>query len=566
MTKHVSPLILSLLLAGGWLASHPAAGQTPESVREAPAPAARVEARAPTASSGSTSAPASVPRLNVVEHTLKNGMKFLIVERRVSPTVAAFIRFKVGGVDDPAGQTGIAHLLEHMMFKGTTTFGTTNFAAERPLLEKVNRLNLELQTIEYKAKTSPFYKPDMARVARLKKEIAATLEQEKRYIIKAELDEAYSRLGGNGLNAFTGSDNTTYVVELPSNALEAWAYVEADRVRDPVFREFYAERDVVHEERRMRTETQPAGLLHETLQAITYTAHPYRNPIVGWPTDIDNTKNDEVMAYFRTYYAPNNAIAAVVGDVDAREVIRLAEKYFGTIPAKPQPFRTLTVEPEQQGERRAEVVFDANPQLAMSYHIPALGHPDAPALEMLGMLLSEGRTSRLYRAITQKGLGTASADGGTGPQPNVFGVNGVPRHPTTTAELERAILAEFERLKTEPVSERELQRLRNQLDADTVRSLESNNGIAMRLLEYQANAGDWRYFYKELELLKAVTAADLMRVARKYLTPENRTVVALVRPGASSSGSGEPAADANRPASGADESSAEGSRASAGGE
>jgi predicted Zn-dependent peptidase len=373
--------------------------------------------------------PADAPRLNVVQHTLKNGMTFLIVPRRVSPTVSAYIRFKVGGVDDPAGQTGIAHLLEHMMFKGTTTFGTTNYSAEKPLIESMDRLNLELQRLEYRRQTSPLAPADETRIAQLKKSIAATLARQRQYIVKSEMDEAYDRLGGTGLNASTSSDYTTYTVDLPSNALEAWAYVEADRIRDPVFREFYAERDVVHEERRLRTDTTPGGLLSETLDALTYSAHPYRNPVVGWPTDIDNTKRGEVLAYFRTYYAPNNAIAAIVGDVEPREVIRLAEKYFGSIPARTKPFRTLTVEPEQRGERRASVVFDASPQFGMTYHIPAYGHADAPALQMLGSLLSDGRTSRLYTAITQKGLGQASADGGSGQYPNVFGITGVPRDP-----------------------------------------------------------------------------------------------------------------------------------------
>lgn len=474
--------------------------------------------------------PVGAPRLNVVTHTLKNGMRFLIVPRRVSPTVAAYIRFKVGGVDDPAGQTGIAHLLEHMMFKGTTTFGTTDYAAEKPLIERLDHLNLELQRLEYQRQASPLARPDEARIAELKKEIAATLDRQRRYIVKSELDEAYDRLGGAGLNASTSSDYTTYTIELPANSLEAWAYVESDRIRDPVFREFYAERDVVHEERRLRTDTSAGGLLGETLDALTYSAHPYRNPVVGWPTDIDNTKRDEVLAYFRTYYAPNNAIAAVVGDVDPREVIRLAEKYFGVLPSRAKPFRTLTLEPEQRGERRASVVFDASPQFGMTYHIPAYGHPDAPALQMLGALLSDGRTSRLYAAITQKGLGQASANGGTSQYPNVFGITGVPRRPTTAEELERAILAEIERVKTEPASERELQRLKNQIDADLVRSLESNSGIADQLLDYEALTGDWRYLYKEAALLKAVTPADITRVARKYLTPENRTVVTVIRP------------------------------------
>lgn len=513
MRRHFTPTLAALLLAA-----------------VLSAPAAPPRAALATPARPAITIPDGAPRLDVVEHTLKNGMKFLIVPRRVSPTVAAYIRFKVGGVDDPAGQTGIAHLLEHMMFKGTTTFGTTDYAAEKPLIERLDRLNLELQRLEYARQTWPLARPDEARIARLKKEIAATLARQRQYIVKSELDEAYDRLGGTGLNASTSSDYTTYTIQLPANALEAWAYVEADRIRDPVFREFYAERDVVHEERRLRTDTSPGGLLGETMDALTYSAHPYRNPVVGWPTDIDNTKREEVLAYFRTYYAPNNAIAAVVGDVDPREVIRLAEKYFGAIPAKPKPFRTLTAEPEQRGERRASVVFDASPQFGMTFHIPAYGHADAPALQMLGALLADGRTSRFYTAITQKGLGQASANGATGQYPNVFGIMGVPRRPTTAEELERAILAEIERVKSEPASERELQRLKNQLDADLIRSLESNSGIASQLLGYEALTGDWRYLYREIELLKAVTPGDLMRVARKYLTPENRTVVTLVRP------------------------------------
>jgi len=235
----------------------------------------------------------------------------------------------------------------------------------------------------------------------------------------------------------------------------------------------------------------------------------------------------------------------VVGDVNPRALIRLAEKYFGAIPPQPQPSQPVTIEPEQHGERRATVVFDANPQFSMAYHIPAIGHPDAPALEMLGDLLSSGRTSRFYAAITQKGLGQASADGGTGPYPNLFGIAGIPQQPATSADLERAILAEIERVKTEPVADRELQRLRNQLDAATVRELESNSGIASLLLDYESKASDWRYYYKELALLKAVTPADLMRVARKYLTAENRTVVTLVAPSVT------PGASRPLPASGA---------------
>src|SRR3990167_4384718 len=226
-------------------------------------------------------------KLNVVEKTLKNGMRVLLVERHDSPTVAFYLRVRVGGVDDPQGKTGIAHILEHMMFKGTKTYGTTNYEAEVPLTEKIDRIYAELEQERQKL-DSPMEYPDEAKIRQLQEQMAVLQQEEKKYVVNDELWQTYQRLGGVGLNASTGDDSTQYFVQLPSNQLEVWAYIEADRLANPVFREFYSERDVVHEERRMRTDTQPTGLLWENFQAAAFLAHPYRNPVIGCPSAIDN--------------------------------------------------------------------------------------------------------------------------------------------------------------------------------------------------------------------------------------------------------------------------------------
>jgi predicted Zn-dependent peptidase len=297
------------------------------------------------------SASAQDVKLNVVERTLKNGMKVLMVERHDSPTVSLHLRFRVGSVDDPRGETGIAHMLEHMMFKGTKNYGTTNYQAEVPVMNKIDQLAAEEER-ERARRFSAFDKPEEAKIKKLQEEMKATLDQERKYIVKDEMWQTYQRVGAVGMNASTGEDSTQYFLALPSNQLELWAYLESDRLANPVFREFYSERDVVHEERRMRTDNEPQGALWENFLSTAFQAHPYRNPTIGWASDIDGLMREEVLSYFKTFYAPNNCIAVLVGDIDPDKTMAIMEKYFGVLPAQKVPAREITVEPAQTGERR----------------------------------------------------------------------------------------------------------------------------------------------------------------------------------------------------------------------
>jgi len=482
-------------------------------------------------------------KLDVIKHTLGNGMRVLMVERHDTPTVATYLQFDVGGVDDPKGQTGIAHLLEHMMFKGTETFGTSDHAAERPLIARLDVLWGELDRERAKGR-SPFGKPDAAKIAQLQDEIARVAAEQKKHIIKNELWQAYQRLGGTGLNASTGDDSTQYYVQLPSNQLEVWAYLESDRLANPVFREFHSERDVVHEERRLRTDTQPAGLFGEAFQSIAYTAHPYRNPVVGWSSDIDATVRAEVLEYFRTYYAPNNCVAAIVGDIRPPEVIALLERTFGKIPAKAPPRRNITEEPAPTGERRFTMTRDAAPQLRISYPAPAAGHADAPALTVAARVLSGsgggfggggggrrggrggGGTGRLFKSLVLEKIVAlnASANVGFGRYPGLFSLSATPAPGIPLADLEKELDALIAGFASEPPTDEELARVRNAEDAGFVRRLRSNNGIAGAIARAETLAGDWQYLLKERDAVKAVTAEDVARVAREYLVPGRRTV------------------------------------------
>ena len=330
----------------------------------------------------------------VREHTLKNGMKLLLVERHTSPTVAAWIRYRVGSVDERSDERGLAHLLEHMLFKGTTTLGTKDYAAEKPLLDKIEATAQLLMAEQAKRE-----KGDSARIAQLRQELDRLEAEAGKYVVKEEFSTIYSKNGGAGYNAFTSKDGTTYLINIPANKLELWAAIESDRMQNAVLREFYSERNVVMEERRRSYEAEPMGRLYETFLATAFVAHPYGQPTIGWMSDIEYLSRTKAEAFLHAYYAPNNAIVAIVGDIDPAATIALVEKYFGAIPpGKPVPPVTVE-EPPQDGEKRIAIVGDAEPQVLIGFHKPTLPDPDDYVFDVIDMLLSQGRTSRLYKSL-----------------------------------------------------------------------------------------------------------------------------------------------------------------------
>ncbi len=462
----------------------------------------------------------------VFEHRFGNGLTLLVVERHDTPIVSAYITLGVGSVHETSETRGVAHLLEHMLFKGTRTLGTTDYAKEKPLLEEIERVGSRLDALRLQSDVDP------AEVAALEKQLADLQTEHKQYVVKDVFSNLYSENGGVGYNAFTSKDLTTYLISLPSNKLELWAMIESDRMKNPVLREFYTERDVIREERRRSYDTNPARKHYESLVTNAFEVHPYRNPIIGWHSDIANLSPQKTRGFLEKYYAPVNTVIALVGDVRAADAVALVERYFADIaPGTPAP-GVAAVEPEQSGEKRIIEVFDAEPRLAIAWHKPTMPDKDDYAFDLIDQVLGSGRTSRLYRSLVeeQKLATSVSVYGAPGSRyPNLFVIEGIPRHPHTVAELESAIYAELEKLRTEPVGAEELAKVRNRLLTDQLRQLTSNSGLAMLLTSYQSLAGDWRYLVTYPAEIDKLSAEDLRQVANRYFTKSNRTVVVLQR-------------------------------------
>lgn len=465
----------------------------------------------------------------VHEHTMKNGMKLLLVERHTSPTVSAWIRFRVGSVDERSDERGIAHLLEHMLFKGTTTLGTKDYATEKPILDKIEEVAQKLTAEKARGE-----KGDGAKIAGLEKQLATLESDAAKYVIKDEFFELYAKNGGTGYNAFTSRDGTTYLISLPSNKLELWAAIESDRLQNAVLREFYTERSVVMEERRRSYDADPESKLWETFVASCFLAHPYGQPTIGWMSDIENLTRSKAEQFFHSYYAPNNAVVAIVGDIDTKSTIALVERYFGAIKPGKELAPVTTVEPRQSGERRIELIAESEPTLMMAFHKPAINTADDYVFDVISMILGSGRTSRFYKKLViekqiASDIGAFDAPGNR--YPSLFVVSANPRAPHTVKEVEDAIQIELDLLKTTPVAERDLQRILNNIEYMEARRMGTNGGLARNLTEYEATTGSWRYMIEHRGKITNVTPADVMRVANTYFTRENRNVGFITKKG-----------------------------------
>ena len=464
-------------------------------------------------------------QLPVVEHELANGMRWLVLPRAGAPTVSFVVKFQVGGVNEVRGRTGMAHLLEHLLFKGTETLGTRNAAAERALFVRMDALQDSILALEARGDTASGFP--------LKERIDSLENEARALVLPNEFERILSTNGARGLNATTDWESTTYFVEMPANRVQLWFLLESDRMANPVFREFYAERDIVAEERRSRVETNPGGLLFEAHMAAAFTTHPYGQPVVGYMSDIQRLRRPDVEAYFRRYYGPNNAVVTVVGDIDSDQIIAWADEYFGDLPVGETPEPVLSREPVQRGERRLEIAFDAGSRLRIGWPIVEATHPDTPALSVLSWLLTGGRTSRLHRRLVIQDRVATAINSSMGPGirfPAIFAIDATPRSPNSTGDIEAAVYAELDSLRRTPPSEREMQRIRNQLEAGEFRRLTSNLGLALQLSGSASAFGDWRTTFGFADRLAAVEPEDVRRVARRFFTRETRTVATLVRP------------------------------------
>ena len=465
----------------------------------------------------------------VTEFSLANGMHFIVLERHEAPVVSFHSYVNAGSVDDPGGETGIAHMFEHMAFKGTEAIGTTNYAEEKAAMDRVERTYDEYDAEKNKGRLA-----DPKKLAELQERLKAAMQKANSYVVPNAYPRIIEENGGVGLNAATGEDSTDYFYNFPRNRLELWFLLESQRFYAPVFREFYKERDVVREERRMRIESSPQGRLVEALLATAFAAHPYRNMPGGWASDIDNLRQKDAVNFYREYYVPANITIGIAGDVDPAECRRLAEKYFGIIPAGTPPGPPRTIEPPQQGEKRVSIESPSQPLIVIAYKRPDQYDKDDPAFDVMADILAGGRTGMLYTDMVRDkkiALGAfAEATFPGGKYPGLFLFFLVPNMGHTSEENEKACYDVIERLKREKVDDATLQRVKTKVRAGLIRRLDSNSGMAEELASFYANYGDWRKLFTSIDELDKVTAADVQRVAQKYLVPETRTVAYTVAP------------------------------------
>ena len=483
--------------------------------------------------------PLHAQKVPVVEKHLANGLRLLLVERHDEPAIAGGWVAHVGSSNERLGMTGIAHLFEHMMFKGTPTIGTKDYkkdleilAAQEQLRDEMRQEERQMRAEHRRGAIDDLLKPEnkSARYRELEKQFNQLISAQRDILVKNEFDRIYSGAGGDRMNAFTSEDMTAYFVNVPANKIELWMWMESERIMHPVFREFYAERDVVFEERRMRTESTPLGKFQEEFMAMFWESCPYAWPVVGWPSDVPAISKAQADEFYSTYYSPQNITLILVGDLEPDKAEAQARKYFERIPRGPKtPPDVVTLEVKQLAEKRMSAEAETNPQVDILWHTVAFQHRDSYPLEILAQILST-RTGRLYKGLVLgNGVATETyADQGSMKWEGMFNAGGEAKEGHTPAEVEQGIYDNLEKLKKEEVPPEELQKVKNNFAAGEYRKLSSNYQILMHLIRNDGE-GDWREINEAGPKIQAVTGADVKRVANKYFTRENRAVATYTR-------------------------------------
>jgi predicted Zn-dependent peptidase len=483
--------------------------------------------------------PLCAQKVPVIEKPLANGMRLLLVERHDEPAIAGGWVAHVGSSNERLGITGIAHLFEHMMFKGTPTIGTKDYKKDLGIIAAQERVRDEMRQEERKMRAEyrrgaidDLLKPESktARYRELEKEFNRLIAEQRDILVTSEFDRIYTGAGGSSMNAFTSEDMTAYFINVPANKIELWMWMESERILHPVFREFYAERDVVFEERRMRTEATPLGRFQEEFTAMFWESSPYAWPIVGWPSDLPAISKAQADDFYSTYYSPQNITLILVGNFQPDKAEALVRKYFERIPRGPNtPPDVVTLEVKQLAEKRMYAEAETNPQVDILWHTAAFQHRDSYPLEILAQILST-RTGRLFKGLVL-GSGVATetyADQGSMKWEGLFNAGGEAKEGHTPEEVEQGIYDALEKLKKEEVRPEELQKVKNNFAAGEYRKLSSNYQILMHLIRNDGE-GDWREINEAGPKIQAVTAADVKRVANQYFVKENRAVAIYTR-------------------------------------
>jgi predicted Zn-dependent peptidase len=459
----------------------------------------------------------------VTEFTLPNGLHFIVLERHEAPVVSFHTYVNAGSVNDPEGKTGLAHMFEHMAFKGTESIGSKNWPEEKKAMDAVEDAYDRLDQERRKGRRA-----DPKKIAGLEAEVKARIDKAASYVVPNLYPTIIEENGGVGMNAGTSLDSTEYFYNLPANRIELWFNLESQRFLQPIFREFYKERDVVLEERRMRVESNPQGKLMETMVAVAFEAHPYRRMPGGWSSDITSLRVRDAEQFYKTYYVPSNITIGIVGDVDSTQVRVYAEKYFGRLPAGPLPPLVHTVEPPQEGPRLAQVESASQPFELIGYKRPDELDKDDPVFDVISSILAGGRTGILYKELVRDkkiALAAGAEPGFPGDKyPNLFLFYMFPSLGHTVQENEKELDAVLDRFKKEKVYAETLARVKTKTRASLIRRLDSNSALAQLLTAYYATYGDWRKLFTSIDDIEKVTAEDVQRVAKTYFVTNARTV------------------------------------------
>jgi predicted Zn-dependent peptidase len=459
----------------------------------------------------------------VTVKTLPNGLTVLILHRPEAPVFSFFTMVDTGSAQDPLSKTGLAHMMEHMAFKGTPDIGTTNYAEEKVALAKV-----EQAYAAYEGERIKRVGRDPQKLSQLQKEWQDAIGAADKFVVKNQFGEIVESHGGVGMNAFTTYDETGYMYSMPSNMIELWAAIESDRFANPVMRDFYKERNVVMEERRMRTDSSPTGRLIEQFLGTAFDANPYHRPTIGYASDLLAFSATDAETFFHHYYLPSNMVIALVGDLDPNQVMPVIERYFDQLPTKPKPAELTTLEPPQNSIREVKLHDMAQPFYVEGYHRPSYLDPDDAVYDAITDIMSNGRTSRMFRSLVRDQKIAAAAAGFSGfpgtKYAHLFAFYGVPVPGHTNQEIQKAIQAEIVKLKTQDVTDDELQMFKTRTKADLLRGLASNEGLAQQLAIYQTRYGDWRELFRYLDKVDKVNKADIRRVANQVFQDNNRTI------------------------------------------
>ena len=489
-------------------------------------PAHALVESSPDSSTSSSSVQPYIDRAldRISEFTLENGMKFIVMERHQAPVISFMTYVKAGGADEEDGKTGAAHYLEHLAFKGTPRIGTTDYEAEQVWLDTLDTLFEQMKQAEIDG--------DADALNALKTQFEEAKQQASQYALQNQYSQIVDQAGGVGLNATTSADETRYFYSFPSNKLELWMSLESERFLEPVFREFFEEKDVILEERRMRIDNSPVGMMVEQFLATAFQVHPYRRPIIGYEADLKAMSRQDVRDFFDAHYTPDHIICAVVGDVDPQRVQDLAERYFGRYVARPNGVTPVVDEPAQTEAREITLTLPTQPWYFEGYHVPSVQDENHLAYQMLGSILVGGRTSRLYKSLVedqQIALSVQNLSDFPGDRfPNLMVLYALTAPNHTIDEIAEAIATELERIATEPVEQRELDRVKTQWRASLLRTLDSNRGMASLLPNFEAKTGSWRNLFEDLRAIDSLTPNDILTVAQSTFRPENRTVGKLL--------------------------------------